>query len=71
MQEKLKKQRQKQRGGTSYSGSVGAKWFCCVFKVLSNWYVKRLSFWVEFRVSFINYFKRKRIIRVKACCGGV
>ena len=25
----------------------------------------------EFRVSIINYFKRKRIIRFKACCGGV
>ena len=33
MQEKLKKQRQKQRGGTRYSESVGAKWFCSVFKL--------------------------------------
>ena len=22
-------------------------------------------------MSFFNYFKRKRILRVKACCGGV
>ena len=31
------------------------------------------NFQVElgFRVSFINYFKTKRIIRVRACCGGV
>ena len=30
-----------------------------------------LNFSVEFRVSFIYYFKRKRYIRDKACCGGV
>ena len=27
------KTRKKQRSGTSYSGSVRAKWFCCTFKL--------------------------------------
>ena len=26
---------------------------------------------LELENNFINYFKTKRIIRVKACCGGV
>ena len=29
------------------------------------------NFKVEFRVSFINYLTRKKIIRVKGCCGVV
>ena len=35
--------------------------------ILQNFFI----FKVKFRISFINYFKRKRIIRLKACCGGV
>ena len=31
--QKQNKDRKKQRSGTSYSESVRAKWFCCVFKL--------------------------------------
>ena len=33
--------------------------------------VRAKWFCCAFRVSFINYFKRKGIVRVKACCSGV
>ena len=40
---------------TNYSEKMRAKWFCCAFKLD----FLQLNF--EFRVSFINYFKTKRI----------
>ena len=74
---KKNKDRKKQRSGTSYSEGVRAKWFCCAFKlgfvqlICKASLVFKSNLELKFRVSFINYFKRKRIIRVKACCGGV
>ena len=69
-----KKPRQKRARGTKaiYSERVRAKWFCCSFNKLG--FVQlickaSLNFQVEFGVGFTNYFKRKTIIRVKACCG--
>ena len=62
-----------QRSDASYSESVKAKYFCCAFKLdfLELICKASLIFKSNFRVSFINYFKTKRIIWVKACCDGV
>ena len=67
------KDKKRQRSDKSYSEIVRAKWFCCALKLGFVQLICKASliFQVDFRVSFINYFKRKRIIRVKACCGGV
>ena len=61
------------RSDASSSGSVRAKCFCCAFKLgfLELICKASLIFKSNFRVSFINYFKTKRIIWVKACCDGV
>ena len=60
------KQRLKEQGGTEalVKGWELNDFFVHLRYVFSNWYVK-------FRLSFINYFKRKRVICVKACCDGV
>ena len=57
----------------SYTERMRGKWFCYAFKLgfLQLICKASLIFEVEFRVSLINYFKTKRIIWVKACCGGV
>ena len=67
------KDKKRQRSDKSYSEIVRAKWFCCALKLGFVQLICKASliFQVDFRVSYINYFKRKRIIRVKACCGGV
>ena len=66
----------KKRGSTNHSQSVRAKLFCCdqlicqvslVFK--SNF---ELALWIILKKNsfFKNHFERKRITRIKACCGG-
>ena len=59
------KDRKKQRGDPSYSESVRAKWFCCVFKLGFLQLICKASFQVELRVSFINYFKRRYLYESK------
>ena len=49
---KISKGKKEQRGDTSYSENVRVKQFCCAIN---------LGF-VQFKVSFINYFKRKGIM---------
>ena len=53
-----------QKSDASYSESVKAKCFCCAFKLgfLKLICKASLIFKSNFRVSFINYFKTKRII---------
>ena len=53
-----------QKSDASYSESVKAKCFCCAFKLgfLELICKASLIFKSNFRVSFINYFKTKRII---------
>ena len=58
---------EKNKGNGSYSERMKAKWFCCAFKLG----FLQLICKVEFSVSFINYFKKKRIMRVRACYDGV
>ena len=66
------KDRKKQRSGASYSESVRAKLFCCTFKLGCVQLICKASLIFKSNLnSFINYFKRQRIIRVKACYGGV
>ena len=60
---------EKNKGDKSYSKRVRAKWFCWAFKLGLLQSICKAS--LIFRVCFINYFKRKRIIPDKACCGGV
>ena len=74
MKEKGKKtkDRKTQRSGSSYGESVKAKWFFCVFKLGFVQLIRKASLIYKLiKVSLINYFKGKRIIRVKACYGGV
>ena len=71
---RVNKERQKRaRGDRSYNERVRAKSICCAFKLgfLQLICKASLIFEVEYRVSFINYVKTKRIILVKACCGEV
>ena len=71
---RVNKERQKRaRGDRSYTERVRAKSICCAFKLgfLQLICKASLIFEVEYRVSFINYVKTKRIILVKACCGEV
>ena len=49
---KINKGKKEQRGDTGYSENVRVKQFCCAIN---------LGF-VQFKVSFINYFKRKGIM---------
>ena len=49
---KINKGKKEQRGDTSYSENVRVKQFCCAIN----------SGFVQFKVSFINYFKRKGIM---------
>ena len=57
-EKRKKKQRSKRTRGTE------AKLFCCAFKLgfLQLLCKSFFNFLVEFRVSFINYFKAKTII---------
>ena len=49
------------------------KWFCCAFKVgfLQLIYKATLIFKSNLELALSTILKRKRIIRVKACSGGV
>ena len=64
---------EKKEGDKSYSDRARAKWFCSVFKLgfLQLICKASLIFKSDFRFSFTNYFKRKKFIWVKGCCGGV
>ena len=71
---RVNKEKQKRtRGDRSYNERARAKSICCAFKLgfLQLICKASLIFEVEYRVSFINYVKTKRIILVKACCGEV
>ena len=57
------------RGSRTYKERVRAKSFCYAFKLGFLQLICKAS--LNYSVSFINYFKTKRIIRVKACCGGM
>ena len=59
-----KKDRKTQRSGARYSESVRARWFCCAFKLGFVQLICKafLIFKLSLEFSFINYFKRKRII---------
>ena len=58
MKEKQKKVRKEQRGDTNYSEKVRAKRSCCALKLDFLQLIRK----VEFRLSFITYSIRKRII---------
>ena len=68
----MKEEGKKQRGGVSYSESVRAKWFHCTFKFGFVQLICKvfLIFQSNLEFRFIHYFKRKRIMQIKAC-GGV
>ena len=69
---KKNKDRKKKRVGARYSERVKTEEFCCAFKVrfcLINMQAF-FNFQGKFRVNFINYFKRKKIIRAKTCYHG-
>ena len=69
---KKKKKTEKKEGDKSYSERVRAKLFCYAFKLGFLRLIWKASLKLfEFTVSFINYYKRKRIIQVKAFCVGV
>ena len=57
---KKKKKTEKNKRDRNYSERVRAKQFCCVFKLGFLQLICKPS--LIFRVSFINYFKAKRII---------
>ena len=67
MKEKGKntKTEKKQDNGASYSESARAKWFCFALNLSLAQLIGKASliFKIKFRVSFVNYFKRNRIIR--------
>ena len=65
-QKEKKAKTEKNKEDKSYSQKVRAKWFCCAFKLgFLQLICKASLIKVEFRVSFINYFKRKRIYESK------
>ena len=70
-QKKPKKQRQKRTRG-SFSERVRAKWFCCAFMLgfLQLIYKASLIFKSNLELAS-SIILKERIIRVKACCGGV
>ena len=77
--------RKKQRSGVSYSASARAKWLCCTFKFgfvqliceaclifMSNLELALSIIWKERELSESKHVVVEcRIIRIKACCGGV
>ena len=54
----------------TYSERVRAKWFCRAFKLEFIQLICKASLIFKSNLEQAN-FKRKRIIRVKACCGGM
>ena len=70
--QKNKKQRQKRtRGDRSYNERIRAKWFCCVFKLGFLQLISKTSVIFNSNLYLALSIKAKRIIWVKACCGGV
>ena len=68
-----KRNTEKNKGNKSYSEMVRAKWFCCAFKLgfLQLTSKAFLIFKSNLELALWIILKKKRIIWVKACCGGV
>ena len=75
MKEKGKKTKteNKKRNSASYSEIVRAKWFSCVFKLGFVQLICKVSliFKSNLELALSIILKEKRIIRVKACYGGM
>ena len=66
------KDRKEQRGDVSYSESVRAKWFCCAFNLGFLKLISKASLMFKSNLEFaLSIILKERIIRVRACCGGV
>ena len=64
--------RKKKRGDGSFGESVRAKWICCVFKLgFIQWMCKASLIFKSNLELALSIIKKKRIIRVKTCYGGV
>ena len=56
----------------NYSERVRAKWLCCAINLDFLQLIRKVSLIFKSNLELvINYFKTKKIIRVKICCGGV
>ena len=68
---------EKSKGNKRSSERVRAKWFCCAFKLDFLQLICKASLIFKSKldlalsISLIDHFETKRIIWVKACCGGV
>ena len=70
MKEKRKKKTKKNKGDGSYSERVTAKWYCYAFNLGFLQLTCKASLIFKSNLE-LNYFKRKKIIQVRACCSGV
>ena len=68
---KKKTKTEKNKGYRSYNERVRAKWFCCVFKLGFLQLISKTSVIFNSNLYLALSIKAKRIIWVKACCGGV
>ena len=64
---------ERNKGNGSYSERVRAKWFGCAFKLGFLQLICKASLILKsnLELALSIYFETKRIIWVKACCGGV
>ena len=69
---KNKTKTEKNKGDGSYSEMVGAKWFCCAFKLgfLQLICESSLIFKLNLELA-LSIILKQRIIWVKVCYGGV
>ena len=68
------KDRKEERGDTTYSETVRAKWFCCTFELglLQFMCKSSLIFKLNLELALSIILKeRENCVRVKRCCGGV
>ena len=74
--QKTTKEKQKKaeriKGNRGYSESVRAKWFCCAFNLGFLKLISKASLMFKSNLEFaLSIILKERIIRVRACCGGV
>ena len=69
---KKKTNTEKNKGDKSYGERVRDKWFCCAFKLGSLQLKCKASLVFKSNLDLaLSIILKERIIRVKACCGGV
>ena len=68
------KDRKEERGDTTYSETVRAKWFCCTFELGHLQFMCKFSLIFKLNLELalsIILKERENCVRVKKCCGGV